>query len=186
MKVSLKHVVTHGPVHRMASTPETPPPQASATPSDEVSLGAEKSFPKQWIGNWHGELHVHGRNGTTKMPMSLNIQPKGPDSYTWHIKYGDQPTRPYELVERDGATGHWAVDEKNGIVIESFEAGDVFTSQFEVNRVRVTSRYELKDGRLHMEMQTFGRQPMTRTGTGQFEVDSFEHYGMQRAELERD
>lgn len=155
--------------------------------ADRVELSGD--FPKNWVGNWAGELHINGGpNDGQRLPMSLNIAPKGADVYRWEIKYGDQPTRPYELVRQGD---HWAVDEKNSIVIDSYLSGDVFISQFEVAQTRVTARYQLKAGengdpQLQLEMQNFTRAPVSRSGGGRFVVDSFALQSLHQATLKRE
>lgn len=155
----------------------------SSEPQDQVELG---SFPRSWVGDWQGSLHIQGgSNDGEVVPMKLSIAPRGPECYSWTIQYGDQPARPYELQTIDAASGHYLVDEKNGILIDSFLSGDSLVSQFEVNSKRITARYRQTGERLVVEMETFSSQPLRRSGAGNFLVDAFALESIQRAELVR-
>lgn len=140
------------------------------------------AFPDTFVGSWTGELEV----STLPKPVGMTLdvrQIPGTPRYTWTMRYEGQPARPYELVPVDPARGQWAIDEKNGIVLDSFVAGGKLLSQFDVATNRVTSRYELTpDGQLELEMSMFSRQPLASTGHG---VETFKLVNFQRAVLHR-
>ncbi len=160
-----------------------PEPPARPEPVDRVELA---SFPESWVGNWKGELHIVGVAGSQTVPMALDIQPKGPDRYTWEIRYGNQPARPYELVPVRPEAGHWVIDENNGILIDSFHLGDEFVSQFEINQVRISTRHKLDGEVLKVELDSFTRAPLRRSGSQPNLVDAFAGQTIQRAELRRE
>ncbi|MCA9790355.1 MAG: hypothetical protein KC910_01115 [Candidatus Eremiobacteraeota bacterium] len=169
------------PSARPATTKAPPAESLPAAPQDEVQVA---TFPKAWVGNWQGSLHIQGgANDGAIVPMRLSIAPKGPDRYSWTIQYGDQPPRPYELLTVDSASGHYVVDEKNGILIDSFLVGDSLVSQFEVGSNRITARYRQSGDQLSVEMDTFSSQPLRRSGAGNFTVDAFALESIQRANL---
>lgn len=140
----------------------------------------EESFPDAWVGSWQGELEV---SSGEKLGMELDIaRIPGTPRYTWTIRYQGQPARPYELAPVDPKLGHYVVDEKNGIIIDSFYQDGTLFSQFEVGSSRVSTRYELEDGKLTVEMPLFGRHPMREGAHG---VRVFPFVNVQRAVLTR-
>lgn len=158
------------------------PPRLPQVPRAPRQAAPEALFPDTFVGSWKGELEV----STMPKPigMTLDVQKvPGTPRYTWTIRYEGQPARPYELVPVDPPRGQWAIDEKNGIVLDSFVANGKLLSQFDVATNRVTSRYELTpEGNLELEMSMFSRQPLASTGHG---VETFKLVNFQRAVLHR-
>lgn len=163
--------------------------EPSPTPKLEAirtNQSAEQTFPDSWVGTWRGKLNIVGGSYDGQVvDMSLQIAPL-PDTprYTWTIRYGEEPARQYELLPVDAAQGHWVVDEKNGILIDSYLMDGVFLSQFDVYTNRVTARYEEKDGDLEVEMHTFSREPVRRSGPDG-DVAAFDLRSLHRARLKR-
>ncbi len=139
-------------------------------------------FPQGWVGRWVGEMSVTGVPGTDKVGVELDIQPRGQGKYSWSLRYQGQPERPYELLPVDPSRGHYLVDEKNGILIDSYYQDGVLISQFEVGRNRITARYELEGDQLKLEMQSFGKKPVRESAHG---VSAFPLGSLQRATLRK-
>jgi hypothetical protein len=121
-------------------------PQSTAA----EGVAAKENFPKGWIGNWHGDLHIYGAKGHQQVPMWIEIQPIDTSTqgrYTFGLIYGsrEKDWRPYELVPIDTSKGIWAVDEKNTIQMESYLRGPKFMCWFVVQGNRVLCSYELID-----------------------------------------
>jgi len=93
-------------------------------------------FPKDWTGNYAGELKVYGVDSirmTAK--MKLIIAKKTDSLYNWTINYninGKEDIRAYELLIVDSKKGHYVIDEKNSIKIDAFYHNRIFTSFFKV------------------------------------------------------
>lgn len=135
------------------------------------------SFPDSWSGRWRGTLTVS--NGP-EVGVELEITPR-PDGRTgWSLRYQGQPERAYELVPVDPARGHYLVDEKNGILLDSYYEDGVLLSQFEVGQNRVTARYQRQGDRLLLEMNMFGKEPVRASAMG---VRAFGLGSLQRAIL---
>ena len=121
-------------------------PQASAP----TSTPAVPAFPHDWIGHWSGPCKSRSGDGKG-MEFTMELIVGKPDAATgrgkWTIIYaGDsgRQERPYELVVRDAAKGRYAVDEKQGIVIEMTLLDGGLYGQFTVmgNRISVSYRLE--------------------------------------------
>ena len=68
--------------------------------------------------------------------------------YGWFLIYGEDEesgTRPYYLKEVDQKNGHYIVDEKNSIVLDSYMISNKLISDFEVEGSTITSIYTLID-----------------------------------------
>jgi len=166
----------------MLSALATATPRRLPVRAAHAEPAAPAAFPDSFVGSWKGELEVSTMPKPIGMTLDVARVP-GTPRYTWTIRYEGQPARPYELVPVDPARGQWAIDEKNGIVLDSFVAGGKLLSQFDVAANRVTSRYELTpNGDLELEMSMFSRQPLASTGHG---VETFKLVNFQRALLHR-
>lgn len=140
------------------------------------------AFPDGWAGRWKGTMSVTGVPGTDQVGVELEISPR-PDGRTgWSLRYEGQPERAYELVPVDPARGHYLVDEKNGILLDSYFEDGVLLSQFEVGQNRVTARYERQGDSLLLEMNVFGKEPVRESAMG---VRAFGLGSLQRAVLKR-
>jgi hypothetical protein len=157
-----------------------------------LSVSAQKtvSFPQSWTGNWKGTmLWYQGNKPAQKVPMELRIQ-KGDsaDTYTWQIIYGkaQEDNRPYLLIPKDTATGHWAIDERNGIVLDQYMIGNRFCGAFTVEKSTIVNNYWIENGELNIEFYSIGAKPIATTGKGNEDapfVDSYRVGSYQRAVL---
>ena len=164
-----------------------------------VCLSAQpSSFPESFVGNWKGTL-IWNRPG--KQPqqfvMRLNIQPADSGKYTWQIIYGDDnpstslkvDNRPYMLLPVDTAKGHWQIDERNSIMLDSYFIGNTFTSVFSVSGNTIVSKYELTAEGMMVSFTTYPTKPITTTGGTSNEippVDSYKVAGLQQGLLKRE
>ncbi len=128
-------------------------------------------FPHQWVGTWTGMLNIYTAKGLTdSVPMYLEIYPIDSSTtgrYSFGLTYGskEKDWRPYELVPVAPDNGLWQVDEKNGIVMESFFYGPKFTSWFSVMGSRLLCTYERRDEEeILFEVYAGGDTPVSTTG----------------------
>lgn len=148
-----------------------------------------------WLGTWSGTATNHRPDGSSfDFPMTLTIAPINgtPDRYTWTVTYGDgerQQVRAYELVVIDAASGRYAIDEKNSIVLDTVLLDGALYSQFEVEGVRLTTINRLgpDPDEMTCEILTTPAEPTTITGnTGTVPpVGLFSPRSLQRAVLTR-
>lgn len=149
-------------------------------------------FPKTWIGHWEGELNWYaGSNAPKKVKMQLKIQPADTiGHYTWQLIYGDQAedNRPYILKPIDASKGHWVIDERNGIVLDQFLIGQVFSGAFTVMGSTIVNNYQLEKDRLMVEFYSLPAKPIRQSGEGTQESPTVESYSVrsyQKAILKR-
>lgn len=172
-----------------------PPPPAAAKP--ETAAAKRAGFPAAWVGHWRGPAQVIRPDGQTmEFTTELIVKPTDdPARWQWTIIYdgaAGKQERAYELIVRDAAKGRYAIDEKQGIVIESALIGDTMFSQFVVQGNRITTREKLEGAgtpaeRISVEMiTTLDGKPETSGGKeGIPEVHSHRPVSLQRASLTR-
>jgi hypothetical protein len=148
-------------------------------------LAADKPvLPAAWHGEWKGELVIFAPDGkTTTVPLTLVVAPVDKsDALTWKATYGDGAkavVKDYKLVPGD-KPGRVRIDEGNGIVLDARLDGGVLLSVFEVGGAVLTSRDELRDGKLRREVTSAKKG--AKTGGG---VQGYDVVAVQRAELSK-
>jgi hypothetical protein len=146
------------------------------------STAEEGAFPKSFIGNWKGQLHwmIAGKP-TQTFTMQLKIQPTDSvNQYTWQIIYGDdnKDNRPYILKPIDTSKGHWVVDERDGIVLDSYVHGDSIHGAFTVQGNTVVDNYRIENDSMFVEFFSFKLNDKKTTGKGTEETPFVDSYGM--------
>ena len=147
------------------------------------------TFPESWFGVWTGTLTISkpGRE-VEQTRMLIAIRPTDdPKRWEFRLRYGrKQPQRKYELVVRDAATGRYAIDEKNGIVLPAtYLDGELF-SYFSLGDDLLLARYRLVGDFLHFDLTQTGLTPDVKTGgKGTPEIGGHHAQVVQRAVLRR-
>lgn len=148
-------------------------------------------FPQSFIGNWKGTLvwTVSGKAPQT-FSMRLNIQPADSGLYTWQIIYGDdlKDNRPYLLTPVDTVKGHWLIDERNSIILDTYWIGNRLTGAFSVKGNAIVNQYWIEDDGLHVEFISYAAKAVNTTGgtsAGIPPVDSYQVKSVQRGVLQR-
>ena len=150
-----------------------------------------KPFPGALMGNWKGSLTwtVPGKP-SREFTMRLNVQPADSGRFTWQLIYGDDQAdnRPYLLFPVDTAKGHWAVDERNGIILDSWWIGDTFTGVFSVQGTTILDQYRVLPEGLYVEFVSYTTKPVRTSGAGTADsppVESYTVRSIQRGVLKR-
>ncbi len=160
-----------------------------------LSVAAKaQNFPADFIGNWKGEISwfQQGKKEPKKFSMQLRIQPADTaGQYTWQIIYGDKEAtdnRPYIIKPIDTARGHWIVDERNGIFLDQYWAGNKMTGAFSVSGSTIVNSYWIENGKLQVEFISMPSAPLARTGLGTEDsphVDTYNVKSYQRGILSK-
>lgn len=150
------------------------------------------TFPGSWLGKWKGTLSWYrpGTDAPQLVPMQLHIT-AADTGYNWQLTYGTQATdyRPYRLLPRDSARGHWVIDERNGIVLDQFWTGGRLSGAFTVQNSTLVNTYYLQGDSLMVEFYSMGAAPVSTSGEGTASsphVDSYRLQGYQKAVLRRE
>lgn len=154
------------------------------------SAWAQETFPASWVGKWAGpSQYVPVSGDTLDFRMELHIAPThDPARHTWTIVYlqdGQREERAYELVTVDAATGHYQIDEKNSIVLDSSYLNGTLYSLFAIGQVQIFAQYRKEEEAIVVEMISVNAMaPVMSGGEGEAPpVRTYPVRGLQRAEL---
>lgn len=144
----------------------------------------------EWLGNWKGKLLIVTAGKSSEVNMYLSIsKTDSPNKYSWKTTYGEGASKlekNYFMIAEDGDNGKWVLDEDNTIFIDFFFGDNQFNSFFETKNILLSSRYELKSGKISTEVTSAQISKANTTGTGENEVISFPVYVIQKAELTKE
>lgn len=151
------------------------------------------SFPDDFVGDWKGELLWYAGPGKEPRKVAMELRVHRTDSthkFTWQQVYGaaSEDNRPYTLIAKDTAKGHWVIDENNGIVLDQFWMAGRFFGAFTVKSSTILNSYWIENGKMHIEFYTTSAKAIATTGKGDDEtpaVDSYQVKGYQKAVLTR-
>lgn len=115
------------------------------------------------------------------MNLTVKPLPNKPTAWTWIIEYSGKnlsQTRSYEMQQQNARQGHYVVDEKNGIFLDTFWVGErTLLEQFAVGDSNLTVKHRLLDNnQMEVEFMIFGRTTIRDSAAGTNEVQS---YGLQ-------
>lgn len=160
------------------------------------SLSAQtpiSSFPQSWYGVWAGTLEIYQAKGKSmEVQMELRIAPTD-SSHRWnwtllYVRDTIRDERQYELVAIDPALGHYQIDERNSILLDSYLLHHVLSARFAVGNSLLLTNYHFESDQITFEIFIGGRKEAKRTGkTGEEvgEIFSYPVGTMQRAVLRR-
>lgn len=156
------------------------------------SAYSQTELPEAWNGSWKGMTNLVWESGKIE-PAEVQVQISSkPDSKIklWKLvyKFPDRTeTRDYELKPADDNSNHFILDEKNGFLIDTYLSNKVLYNQFTINGNLITTRFELQDKMILIELTMFDiRNPrLTKLTGGQFEVSSFTLKYTQKGSLTR-
>jgi len=155
-----------------------------------LSANAGASILPQFQGHWSGECtlrHLDGR--TSAFSLQLEIVPQSAQSVSWVMRYaGDFGTmvKNYVLRTENAATGHYVMDENNGILIDMYQYGDRLTANFEVvNETRLATSVEAQGDTLYFENVSFEAKRPRRSNAYNISVLSYESRSIESCVLKR-
>jgi hypothetical protein len=156
-----------------------------------ISLAQSKQTfnESDWIGNWKGTLNIIMAGKNNSVPMNLSISKTDtPDKLEWKTTYGEGASKLeklYFMYPKDAERGEWILDEDNQILLDFFYGDNQFHSFFETQNILLSSRYELKDGKIYAEVLSAQKEKQSKSGTGKDECISYPVYVIQKAELKK-
>jgi len=154
------------------------------------TASANQHLLPEWEGQWQGTCQYTSKGGGVQyeFPMGLSIANRGAEALDWQISYGEGESlqlRKYRLLSEDEASGHYVIDENNGIFIDSYLVNDALVSHFSVGTSQLTTRYEINGNEMTVDMLTFGRQEVRGSGEAPYVVLAHGFNGRQHCVLYR-
>jgi len=166
--------------------------------AEESGDAAAPAFPDSWVGHWRGPatLSAPGRPDLT-FTMELRVTPlEDGEGYAWLVAFrdhagadpghGDQ-VHSHVLRPVDAAKGHWQVDHRNSIKLDSFFLGNALHTRFDMGQNSLDARYVMQDGAIEFHSTNFRRSALSVTGgkEGAPVVSSYELGAVQSARMIR-
>jgi len=151
------------------------------------------TFPNDWMGDWYGTMAIYNADGKAQeINMELHLaEMDSAGRWQWTLVYEVDTVRDereYELVAKDAAKGHYVIDEKNSILLDSYLYKNVLTSRFSVNNSLLIVNYSFFSDRIEFQILFGSLEDVITTGEEVTEVESVLSYpmrGMQSATLYR-
>lgn len=151
------------------------------------------TFPDDWMGDWYGTMSIYNESGKAQeLGMELHLaESDSAGRWQWTLVYEIDTVRDerkYELVVKDAAKGHYIIDEKNSILLDSYLYRNVLTSRFSVNNSLLIVNYTFHTDRIEFQILFGGLEDVVTTGEEVDEIESILSYpvkGMQSATLYR-
>jgi hypothetical protein len=130
----------------------------------------ESSF-SNWIGFWEGDCQLSSPvQGVQKVNTSLNItEGSKPDRLGWQLIYQEtgpfpKQVRNYEMVTIDESAGHYMIDERNGLLLDSFLKGDAIYSTFTIKENLIfTTHVLIEKNKMLATYPSFNSNPVRKT-----------------------
>lgn len=155
---------------------------------------SQSAFPENFVGDWKGIMKWYSpmRAEPQEVPMELHVHPLADSAgfYSWLLFYGEAngDQRHYTLKPIQPERGHWVIDEHNGILLDNYWIGGVFSAVFSIENSAVWSNFRLEGEEIIVEFFGYKILPERSSG-GQSQqvpkVDSYRIGSYQRAVLRR-
>ncbi len=128
-----------------------------------------QSFPKEWIGNYHGEMLIgfENRSGDT-LEVDFGLQEIVKDSsWTYKMTYHSQKfgeiVKDYIIRKTGDSESGYVLDEQDGILIEMTLMDNCFYSSFEVLESIYTTTLYKRGGDLFFDLIVVSANPTKET-----------------------
>ncbi|MEM9984268.1 MAG: hypothetical protein AAF804_04170 [Bacteroidota bacterium] len=152
-------------------------------------------LPPAWEGTWGGTVYIWSYNvNTDSFPMSLEITPLD-SGWNFVINYQRDKNQPdlreYELRSVDPSTYHFAIDEKNSIILDAYLNDNCLYTVFSGMGSELQSRMCLSDGGLEYEITSVLSEPTRISGDQVMgsdtipEIMSYDLYHVMKARLKK-
>ncbi|MCI4668893.1 MAG: hypothetical protein MRZ79_12220 [Bacteroidia bacterium] len=155
-----------------------------------------QTFPESWQGKWTGTLNIWGNNQIVdSFPMSLEISPTD-SNWNYIITYQkdslNPDRRPYSILSVNDSLGHYAIDEHNNILLDTYLNGNCLYTHFGGMGFNLASTICMEDEFLEYEITQAPTPPYRTSGDTIIVTDtippiqSFEVMMVLRAKLQRE
>jgi len=152
-----------------------------------------QTLSSQWEGKWEGEVEIWAFNKVIEsFPMSLEISPKD-SSWDFILTYNRSVETPdvrkYSLIIVEDSAGHFAIDEHNSIVLDTYLNRDCLYTSFGGLGSELQTRLCLKSNQIEYEITSVNSDPIRVSGDEVLdgdsipEIKSYQVYHVMRAEL---
>jgi len=132
-----------------------------------ISMGQEEdpTFPDDFFGRYAGTLQIHTQRGSQEVPMEFHLMDTDSlGAYQYTLVYGagdNRQERTYVLLAEDPDHGAYALDERNGIVLDNTFYENKLYALFEVQGNLLTTFITLEEDHALFEI-VFANKTLAR------------------------
>lgn len=154
-------------------------------------LKPENIFPAPYVGTYAGNLNIADASGTIRnVPMEIEIAPTEKEGeYRYDLIYfvsSEKQVQSYILKTIDAATGQYAIDENNGIVLRANYIRQTLYSSFDINNNHIASSVEFRnDGRIMFKIVVSSKENPVKTGGKEKPVITYPTVNVQKGVLSK-
>jgi len=154
-------------------------------------LTPENVFPVPYIGTYAGNLNIADASGTLRnVPMEIVIAPTEKEGeFRYDLVYfvsSEKQVQSYILKTIDAATGQYAIDENNGIVLRANYIRQTLYSSFDINNNHITSSVEFRnDGKILFQIIVSSKEKPVKTGGKEKPVITYPTINIQKGMLSK-
>lgn len=160
-----------------------------------LSLAAQ-GVSTAWEGTWKGDVEIWQANERVDVfPMSLEIS-RQDTFWNFIIHYQKDPEQPdlrsYRLITIDSTTGHYAIDEQNSIILDTYLLANCLFTDFSGMGNTLLTRICQSGGTLEYEISSSQAEPVRISGDTTIEgntipeIRSYSVFSLMKARLHRD
>lgn len=159
-------------------------------------LGYSQSLNADWEGNWKGTVEIWSYNEKVDaFPMSLDIIRKDSiwDFIINYQRQADQTDiRAYQLIVVDESKNHFAIDEKNSIILDAFLNANCLYNRFSGMGSDLQVRMCLEPDGMSYEITSTFAQALRTSGNEVIgndtipEIKSYDLYNLMKAKLKKE
>ena len=155
-----------------------------------------QTIPTEWMGKWEGTVDIWRFNEKIdSFPMSLEISPRD-TAWSFIISYDKNQNKPdirkYQLIKVNQPQGHFAIDEQNSILLDTYLVGDCMFTKFSGMGNDLQTRICLSNEQLEYEITSSHSAPVRISGNEVIgkdtipEIRSYDVFTIMKAKLKKD
>ena len=151
-----------------------------------------QEIPKEYLGNYKGELKIYNPEIVSKLDMELEISASDtPGNYNYILRYlsKEKPDiRTYNLIASDSTTNRFILDENNGIKIPTTYVDNTLQSFFQVEYSLLSTKISFQKDIAVFEISVANTKQTDSTATydGEFKVMGYPIGVYQKAFLKKE
>ena len=121
-----------------------------------IHAGLEAQILKSWHGEWKGMMHLYNKGMLTdSVPVVLEIKPLSDSVLSWKTSYQSVKmpmVKDYTMKAIDPTKGHYATDEGEGLLLDTYLFDNSLYNVFEVQGILLTATYRLLGNQVQFEV----------------------------------
>lgn len=136
-----------------------------------------QTFPQKCEGQWQGMMYIWSHNKLVdSVQVNFTVEPISDKNgaWIWKTEYISEKmpmTKNYLLIEKDVAKGIYILDEGDGVILQNYVYGNKLYCLFQVDKIWLTSSYELVGDNLVFEVTSGHKLKNTSKGVKNYSFE---------------